>query len=79
MTFFFFFFCFSISRGGPGPLAPPTGHAPAFMIQASSSLNDSSETLDEITTRYVSSVNDLIDKRTNTPTNYNSKTSRTLV
>ena len=31
-------------------------------IQASSSLNDSSGTLDEITTRYVSSLNDLIDK-----------------
>ena len=31
-------------------------------IQVSSSLNDSSGTLDEITTRYVSSLNDLIDK-----------------
>ena len=31
-------------------------------IQASSSLNDSSGTLDEITTRYVSSLNDLVDK-----------------
>ena len=31
-------------------------------IQASSSLNDSSGTLDEITTRYVFSLNDLIDK-----------------
>ena len=31
-------------------------------IQASSSLNDSSGTLDEITTRYVSALNDLVDK-----------------
>ena len=31
-------------------------------IQASSSLNDPSGTLDEITTKYVSSLNDLIDK-----------------
>ena len=31
-------------------------------IQASSSLNDSSGTLDEITTRYVSSLNNLVDK-----------------
>ena len=25
---FFFFFCFSISRGGQAPWAPPPGHAP---------------------------------------------------